>query len=430
MFPNSLNNVNRNGAPYQYPYNQNTFSYYNPYQTQQPVVRNVVEPQPQYYNHAPQMQPVYFPYMQQGVYAPMFYPSHTNTIQTPSPSQNPTINIFPQRQRKPQPEPKKQKVKPRYEIDPSKPENSKDEVTKWIASRKKNYPSKANNQRKELEKKLREETGEIVEPALSLLEQKLRKKIRVLSMIDGKTNRKKEFEKNYLLRYVTNPYKKVKVSTVSGADEKVEKTENPNKKEDEDININENKQEAAEIKQSPAEKDAYDIFQEFQMQIAQLENDKNDKQDEGEIPCHNHEDESPVERKCVSQKSMGLMSVEKAAEPEKVQVKETPREKKPIKINGAFKGKLGSKALIKVPIESSKKTESIDEIIESLKQKREKDDSEFSHVFSGPARTSDYKYKTNTLLANLLIDSIYNEKNAIFQCLRYIVKENFFDKKE
>lgn len=424
MFPNSLNNMNRNGAPYQQQYqqyNQNAFSYYNPYQTTQPVVRNVVEPQ--YYNPVQQMQPmqpVYYPYMQQGVYSPMFFPTHPN-IQTPAPAQNATINIFPQRQRKPQQqEPKKQKAKLRHEIDPSKPENSKDEVTKWVESRKKNYPSKANNNRKELEKKLREETGEIVEPCLSILEQKLRKKIRVLSMIDGRTNRKREFEKNYLLRYVTNPYKKVKVSTANGAEEKiVEKTENPNK-EDEEL-----KQEEAEEKQIPAEKDVYDVFQEFQKQITELENDK---QVEGEIAGQNCDDECPVERKCVSQKSMGLLSVDKA-EPEKVQTKETPREKRPIKISGALKTKLGSKALIKHPTEI-KKTESIDEIIESLKQKKDKDDSELTNVFTGPPRTSDYKYKTNTLLANLLIDSIYNEKNAIFQCLRYIVRENFFDKKE
>ena len=408
MFPNSMNN-NRNGYPIQYPMNTPAYSYYNPYQNQN-MVRNVAEPQ--YYGHPQQMQPMYFPYVQQGVYAPVYYQQNANL---PSP-QIMNMHHNNNRQRRNQ-EPKRQKPRIKSDVDPLRPEHTTDEVRKWIESRKKNYPTKANLLRKEQEKKIKEETGELIEPPLSILEQKLRKKIRIIGMIDGRSSRKKELEKNYLLKYVTNPFKKVKCAATPLNDEKAEK----NEKVEESVPRIED-----EPKESPNQKEVYDAFKEFQMQISQMENENNDNDDTLD---KYQDDDFPLERKCVTQKSLDLAYAERNEKSkntngnsEVIKEKKNPRE-------SLVKAKKTPKSIVKQE-ELPKKTESIDEIIDNLKQRKDKDDSEFMKLLDGPARTSDFKYKTNTLLANLLIDNIFNEKNVIVQCLRYIVKENFFEKKD
>jgi len=414
--PNPYNNVNINGTPFQYSYNPPSFSYYNPYHNQATIQGTVDQ---QYYNHPnsihyqqiqpqmqPQIQPVYFPYVQQGMYQPMYLPQNSNMMQ------HQMINPPQQFQRKVH-EPIQEKVRIKNEIDPSKPEHSKEEIKKWIESRKKNYPSKANLARKELEKKLKEETGEVVETSLSILEQKLRKKIRILSMIDNKADRKREYEKNYLFRCVTNPYKKVKTSTFTtsegnyGKEDRLEKEEritHEEKIEENDI------QKPHDENETQTNQNVYDVFKEFQMQINQMEDDKE----------FENEDGTPIERKIISQKSLGNQN-------EEVYIPKEPIKKptKPIQ----KKLKKTPKALVKT-VESQKKTETIEEIIENLKQRKENDDQEYVKVLEGKSSTADFKYKSNTLLANLLLDSIYHEKNAILQCLRYIVKEEFFDQKE
>ena len=410
MYPNPYNNGGMNGAPFQYSYNPQAYSYFNPYQNQ-PTVQNVVEQQ--YYNHPhqihqqiqpqmqPQIQPMYFPYVQQGMYPSLYF--HQNANMMP----HPTVNPPQQYQRKAQ-EPKQQKTKVRSEVDPSKPEHSKDEIKKWIESRKRNYPSKANLARKELEKKLKEETGEVVETSLSILEQKLRKKIRILSMIESKADRKREYEKNYLFRCVTNPYKKVKTATFVTSEDNQDKEKDKEKEEKiEDHPLQKN----IEENKVQANQDVYDAFKEFQMKINQMEKDE-----------ENNEDGSPVERKTISQKDLNNQ-VEEIEN-----VFDDKRESKPTKTIPK-KLKKTPKVLIK-PTEGPKKTETIEEIIETLKQRKENDEQEYIKILEGKSGTSDFKYKSNTLLANLLIDSIYHEKNAILQCLRYIVKENFFDPKE
>ena len=467
MYPNSynnFNNVNPNYIPNQYPPpNQNQYAYFNPYQNQQPMIPNMqnipqmqnmqnipnipqmqpmqpMQPMPdqQFYIQPQQMQPMYFPYMpQQPMYNPMFIPQNPNMHQNPNMyqqnQQNQRHNKQQQNQRRPphqqhqqhqqqhqyqqQPQPQK-KIK--SEIDPSKPEHSKEEIMKWIEQRKRNFPSKANLARKELERKLKEETGEIVEPALSILESKLRRRIRVLGMIDGKQNRKKEFERNYLLKYVTNPYKKVKTTTlgVPGNEEKAEKPE----EEAEAKKVEEEKKEPEE------KKDVYDAFKEFQMQINLMEDEQ---AEDGEIREKKGEgdDDEPVERKIITEKHLeerrkennGGERHDNRGKRESYKDKKIPKKLLPKKIKKTPKPE-GEE------VEGGeKKTESIDDIIANLRQRKDKDDQEFSKVLEGNANTADFKYRSNTLLANLLIDTIYHEKNAILQCLRYIVREDFFD---
>lgn len=451
MFPNSFNNfnnVNPNHIPMQYPPpNQNQYSYFNPYQTQQPMMPNMqTMPEQQYYMQ-PQpmqpmqpiqpmqpMQPMYFPYMQQQqpMYNPMFIPQNPQMMpnnnmyhQNQRHGQHNKQQNHNQNQRRPhqqhqqhhqqQQQPQKP-VKIRNEVDPNKPEHTKEEILKWIEQRKRNFPSKANIARKELEKKLKEETGEIVEPALSILESKLRRRIRVLGMIDGKANRKKEFEKNYLLKCVTNPYKKLKTTTLGhpSAEDKEEKEEKGEEEQAETQKVVE------ENKEKEENKNMYDAFKEFQMQINQIEDEK---PEDGEVK--EGDDDEPVERKIITEKHLEKRISEnnKGEKPGKI---EKPVDKKGKRV--LPKNLKKTPKPVSTEPEGEKKTESIEDIIANLRQRKEKDDQEFSKVLEGTANTADFKYRSNTLLANLLIDTIYQEKNVILQCLRYIVREDFFDK--
>jgi len=311
-------------------------------------------------------------------------------------------------------------VKIRNEVDPNKPEHTKEEILKWIEQRKKNFPSKANIARKELENKLKEETGEIVEPALSILEKKLRRRISVLGMIDGKANRKKEFERNYLLKCVTNPYKKLKTTTLGhpSNEEKEEKEEKGEKGEKGEEEQAENQKVEEENKDKEETKNMYDAFKEFQMQINQIEDEK---PEDGEV----RDDDEPVERKIITEKHLEKRIAENN-KGEKSGKFERPGDRKGKKV--LPKNLKKTPKPVAAEPEGEKKTESIEDIIANLRQRKEKDDQEFSKVLEGTANTADFKYRSNTLLANLLIDSIYQEKNVILQCLRYIVRENFFDK--
>ena len=40
---------------------------------------------------------------------------------------------------------------------------------------------------------------------------------------------------------------------------------------------------------------------------------------------------------------------------------------------------------------------------------------------------ANYKYKSNTLFASLIVDDIYKERQYLLQAFRYLVKENFFE---
>ena len=438
--PNQPHNMNPNGMPMQYQYNQPAYTYYNPYQNQ-PMYRNPNEPQ--YFNQVQPMQPVYYPYPQQQVYNPMYFQPNPNF--QPQPMMQPQ-NHYNNQQHRPhynqnhQPkrnhqENKRQNVRPpKSEIDPNRPEHSKDEIRKWVASRMKNFPSKANLKRKEEEKRIREETGEVVGPPPSLLEQKLRKKIKVLNMIDGRANRRKEMEKNYLLRYITNPYKKVKPSGPGNDErpERPERTENHeegNERIEEAEEIKEVEEKKSEVnKPVDAQQDMYDAYKMFQMQINEIE------REEGEITDQKNGEGSPIEVKCITQKTLDNQGFNvgennngnnQAVEPYRDNRERDRRNRR----ENNKKKRSNIKPLVK-QIDNNKKSETIEEIIVNLKQKKEVDDQDFDQILEGRMKGSDFKYRSNTLLANLLIDTIYAERNVILQCLRYLVKEDFFEKKE
>lgn len=70
--------------------------------------------------------------------------------------------------------------------------------------------------------------------------------------------------------------------------------------------------------------------------------------------------------------------------------------------------------------------EKIEEIIASLKQKQKEENDELDQFKNRRSYGGNYKYKANTLTANLLLEEIFKERSIILQTLRYIKKENFF----
>lgn len=43
---------------------------------------------------------------------------------------------------------------------------------------------------------------------------------------------------------------------------------------------------------------------------------------------------------------------------------------------------------------------------------------------------ANFKYRSNTLYANLIVDEVYKERQYLLQAFRYIIKENFFEEKQ
>lgn len=71
---------------------------------------------------------------------------------------------------------------------------NKEEIKLWVQNRKRNYPSKQNEERKARENISKEEGGDVVSPKLSQLETKLRKKIKILnSQFDNKSRIKEKY---------------------------------------------------------------------------------------------------------------------------------------------------------------------------------------------------------------------------------------------
>jgi hypothetical protein len=61
-----------------------------------------------------------------------------------------------------------------------------------------------------------------------------------------------------------------------------------------------------------------------------------------------------------------------------------------------------------------------------LREKQKAEDDMLFEFLEGK-RNEDHRYRTDTLMAKLVLESMYTERNVILQALRYIVKENFFD---
>jgi len=407
---------------YQFPMPQPNFgfTYYDPYKPQTTTtttttINNVPQQQPQI-----QMIPTPFPmnpmipqFMPAQFVHPMFLANQNKMMMQQQNQFHPINNS--QNQELKQTVTVKRKA-PEY--DESRPENSKEEILKWIAARKRNYPSKANIERKEREKKEREEAGEVVEPTLSVLEQKLRKKIQILSKLESKQNKKKEYEKRYLLYSVLNPFKKEKEEH-SDDEETIKKKrlQNSDTKEADNAKESESIEPQGQISEEKSEKTATkvdEIFEEFQRQIQKIEK-KEAESDEPEM--------QPIfsEKKLLKIKED---ENKQAADEQPKTVKRVTFEEKK-KVSSSDKSKIRSKR----QEADESKMQTPQEIIEKLKKKREEEEEELSKFLEGK-RSGDYKYKTDTLLARMLVDSVYKERNVILQAIRYIVKENFFDPKE
>lgn len=72
----------------------------------------------------------------------------------------------------------------------------------------------------------------------------------------------------------------------------------------------------------------------------------------------------------------------------------------------------------------------IAEMVSELKEKRDKYADEIEGVLSYKQNSSNFRYKTNTLLTNLVLDEIYRERNYLLQAIRFIVENKFFDEAE
>lgn len=64
-------------------------------------------------------------------------------------------------------------------------------------------------------------------------------------------------------------------------------------------------------------------------------------------------------------------------------------------------------------VTSVSENEKIAEMVNELKEKRDKYADEIEGVLSYKSNSNNFRYKTNTLLTNLVLDEIYRERNFL-----------------
>lgn len=319
--------------------------------------------------------------------------------------------------KKNQPVPKADGTQPTSATKPPMTEETKEEIDKWLQARKRNYPSKANVERKNQEKAAKEEAGELVEPQLSALEIKLRKKIRIMKLMNSKSIRRKERVKSLLARAYQHPFK-VDLPYKKKAEQGDEDNEGNNNNPTPDKptnNASAHKNPQPEVKANGNENDQnvqseeHAAFQEFQKQISALESNGADDGD------------APIERPMIKESKL-LEKSNQRSKPEArpVQAKQKLSKFAP-KVRKIVKKSNGEGTDSKAGYEDP------EAIIKTLQQKKLEEKDHLGQFVQPRVVNTDYQYKTNTLLTSLLLDSIYNEKDVLLQCLHYIRANNFFD---
>ncbi|KAL4509254.1 hypothetical protein ABPG72_018185 [Tetrahymena utriculariae] len=356
---------------------------------------------------------------------------------------------------------------------------SQDEIRKWIEQRKKNYPTSDNIKRKQTEEYRNQQDGQTNKEEFSKLELKLRKKI----MITNSSLKKMEIQQKHyemLRKLYTEGDKAPKTKKMreeienkkgkskNRKDNRNKDQENCKKQEDNKINQQKIDYSQQEMKQKATfqnklkkklsqkrlitlqilekiqnRKAIYESVQqniedktknslELQKDSLLVQNDNQNQITEEEI------DDMPIEVPLVSLKENQADTtqiIQKQHEVSRKKMNETENSKSKNKKqrrndiydeNFEDEDQENSNPCKNRSSQSSEK-DKINEMINGLKEKRDKYSQELDLAFNYKSNSSNFRYKTNTLLTNLVLDEIYRERNYLLQAIRYIVTNNFFD---
>ena len=66
-------------------------------------------------------------------------------------------------------------------------------------------------------------------------------------------------------------------------------------------------------------------------------------------------------------------------------------------------------------------------MIRHLKERQEEDRQFYGQLLNYKSNSLNYKYNSQTLDVNFLLEDIFEESSYLLQAIRYIVKNNFFE---
>ncbi|EAR92112.1 nuclear fragile X mental retardation-interacting protein (macronuclear) [Tetrahymena thermophila SB210] len=349
-------------------------------------------------------------------------------------------------------------------------QENQDEIRKWIEQRKKNYPTSENIKKKQTEEYRNQQNGQVNREELSKLEQKLRKKI----MISNSSLKKLEIQQKHyeMLRKLYTEGDKAPKTKKMREEIENKKDKRQNRKDDrhknqenfkkqEDSRINQQKIDYSEqelkqkakfqnkLKNKLAQKrlitlqilekiqNRKAIYDSVQQNIEDKANSSLElqKNDQNQI-IEEENDDMPIEVPLVSLKQNQADTtqiIQNQHEEQRKKVNETENSKAKNKKkrrndheNIEDEDQENSNNVSNRAGQFSEK-EKINEMINELKEKRDKYSQELDLSFNYKSNSSNFRYKANTLLTNLVLDEIYRERNYLLQAIRYIVSNNFFD---
>lgn len=248
--------------------------------------------------------------------------------------------------------------------------NTPEEIEKWKAARRRNFPTRENIQKKQEELVKNGELGKINESELSRLEVKLRKKLLIMQYDPIEEKRVNKVKKNIL--HKINSARRYRTG--------LHRTKF-NEKEEEDNELEKEAQQQNKI-----------------MPSANRERSRNSSKAQHRIKMKQQEKSGvPIDKKNPPSTTNQVMNNIEG----KNETSETQAPKKQNKSHTAA------------------------EIIEHLKSRRQEDDELVNNFLTDKKASDKFKYLQNNLLSNLLLEDVFKERNIMLQSLRYLVKHNF-----
>ena len=268
---------------------------------------------------------------------------------------------------------------------------TEEEMQKWRAARRRNFPTRANIARKEAEIIQNGVVGKLQESELSQLEIKLRKKLSIMDY-DPIEERSHNRAKRALLkrinsakRYRTGPTRRN--TNADGSEE-----------EPEDKRIELEKGSNYKGKQPERERSRH----EYNPELKGLSKAKRLKL---QIKQQREAEEKKAASLAIEAGLAGKTNEEIIQElqhqAEQVQPEKVAEPKKPNKTHSAL------------------------EIIQHLKSRKQEDQAVVDNFLTDKPACDKFRYHQNTLLSSLLLEDVFKERNIMLQALRYLVSNNF-----
>ncbi|CAD8200567.1 unnamed protein product [Paramecium octaurelia] len=276
-----------------------------------------------------------------------------------------------------------EKLIPKHRPPPIKKDpvlDAPDEIKKWLEQRRKRYPNK---DRPALDENAQE---------LSILEQKLRKKISILSGSCRRTQIKAKQMKE--LCKVLTESKRIKKKFNNEPQESSESEESNQQEEDKKLDDKEAiSKEITKLQKKLSDNRPKEYYKKVKEGGEQQQLTKMDKQ-------------------IIKKKIKDLKLQLKQLNPEAEQVQEQQQQQQ-----------------VKRPENTQTLEDHTKEMIGNLEEQKEKMENLLEESLNYRVNPANFRYKSNTLYTNMLIGEIYRERQYILQAIRYLVKENFFEEK-